>query len=87
MLTISTVTFIVVSICVSLAFSETWAELEFLYNKIHVYAEMPAKLVDDPLVLFELVVFVTMSRLQKIDQLSLAVRFVDIIDGTIHDEF
>ena len=27
---------------------------------------MPAKLVDDPLVLFELVVFVTMSRLQKI---------------------
>ena len=28
---------------------------------------MPAKLVDDPLVLFELVVFVTMSRLQKID--------------------
>ena len=28
---------------------------------------MPAKLVDDPLVLFELVVFVTISRLQKID--------------------
>ena len=28
---------------------------------------MPAKLVDDPLVLFELVAFVTMSQLQKID--------------------
>ena len=46
---------------------------------------MPAKLVDDPLVLFELVVFVTMSRLQKIDQRSLAVRFV-YIDGTIQKE-
>ena len=46
---------------------------------------MPAKLVGDPLVLFELVIFV-MSRLQKIDQLSLVVRFVDI-DGIIHGEF
>ena len=45
---------IVVSICVSLAFLETWAELGFLCNK------MP---------FFELVVFVTMSRLQKIDDL------------------
>jgi len=61
MLTISTVNVIVVSIYVSLAFSETWAELGFLCNKTHVYAEMPAKSVDDPLVLFELVVFVTIS--------------------------
>ena len=44
------------------------------------------KLVDDLLVLLELVVFVTSSRLQKIDQLSLTVRSVDI-DGTIHKEF
>ena len=66
MLTISAVNVIVVSICISLAFSETWAELRLLCNKIHVCAEMPMKLVDDHLVLFELVVFVTMSRLQKI---------------------
>ena len=46
---------------------------------------MPAKLVGDPLVLFELVIFV-MSRLQKIDQFALVVRFVDI-DGIIHGEF
>ena len=67
MLTLSTVNVILVSICVLLAFSEIWAELRFLCNKMHVRAEMPEKLVDDPLVLFELVVFVTMSRLQKID--------------------
>ena len=59
--------------------------MEFLCNKTHVCAEMPAKLVGDPLVLFELVIFV-MSRLQKIDQLSLAVCLLDI-DGTIHEEF
>ena len=52
---------------------------------MHVCAEMPTKLVDDQLVLFELVVFVTMSRLQKIAQLSLEVRFVDI-DGTVHEK-
>ena len=34
---------------------------------MHLCAEMPPNLVDYPLVLFELVVFVTMSRLQKID--------------------
>ena len=65
MLTKSTVNVIVVSICVSLAFSETRAELGFLCNKMHVCSEIPAKLVYDPLVLFDLVVFVTMSRLQK----------------------
>ena len=50
MLTIGTVNVIVVSICVSLAFSETWAELGFLCNKMQVCAQqkMPAKLVDDP---------------------------------------
>ena len=48
---------------------------------MHVRAKMPAILVDDPLVLFELVVFVTMSRLQKINQFSLTVRFVDIDTG------
>ena len=48
-------------------------------------AEMPAESVDDLLVLFELVVIITMSKLQKIDRLSLAVRFVDI-GGTIHEE-
>ena len=53
---------------------------------MHICAEMPAELVDDPLVLFELVVIITMSKLRKIDQLSLAVRFVDI-DGSIHEEF
>ena len=63
MLTKSTVNVIVVSICVLLAFSETGVELGFLCNKMHVCSEMPAKLVDDPLVLFDLVVFVTMSRL------------------------
>ena len=86
MLTISTVNVVVVSICRSIAFSETWAKLRFLCNKMHVCAEMPAKLVDVPLALFELVVITTMFRFQKIDQLSLAVRFVDI-DGTIQDEF
>ena len=53
---------------------------------MHVCAEMPTKLVDDPLVLYELVICVTMSRLQKIDQLSRAVCFVDI-GGTIHEDF
>ena len=36
--------------------------------------------------MFKLVAFLTMSRLQKMDQLSLAVRFVDI-DGTTYAEF
>ena len=67
MLTISALNVIVVSICVSLAFSETWAELGFLCNKMHLCAEMLAKLLDDPLVLFELVVFVTISLLQKMN--------------------
>ena len=40
--------------------------LGFLCNKMQVCAEMPAKLVDDLLVSFELVFFVTMTRLQKI---------------------
>ena len=66
MLTKSTVNVIVVSICVSLAFSETPVELGFQCNKMHVCSEMPAKLVDDPLVLFDLVDLVTMSRLQNI---------------------
>ena len=66
MLTISTVNVIVVSIYVSLAFSEKWAELGFLSNRMYVCAEMPEKLVDDPLVLFDLVVSVTMSRLQRL---------------------
>ena len=35
--------------------------------------------------MFKLVAFLTMSRLQKMDQLSLAVRFVDV-DGTTHVE-
>ena len=86
MLSISTVNVVVVSICRSIAFSETGAKLGFLCNKMHVCADMPAKLVHVPLVLFEMVVIITMFRFQKIDQLSLAVRFVDI-DGTIQDEF
>ena len=37
-----------------------------------------AKLVDDPLVLFELVVFATMSRLQKIDELELELELYEL---------
>ena len=41
---------------------------------MHVCAEMPVKLVDDPLVMFELrVVFVTMSRLNKASGLANAI--------------
>ena len=57
MVTKSTVDVIVVSICVSLAFSETQAEFGFLCNKMHACSEMPVKLADYPL----------MSQLQKID--------------------
>ena len=44
---------------------------------------MPAKLVDDPLVLFELVVFVTMSRLQKIDAFFSPKRWAGPISSSI----